>query len=58
MDGVCTIDIATTELFSGSEVDWAQFNLANPINMVLKGDRQLGMFETAAESGRLRVWST
>ena len=55
MDGVSCIDIATTELFSRSEVDWSQFNLAAPVNMVLKGDRQLDMFDTVSESGRLRV---
>ena len=55
MNEVCTIDIVTIELFSGSEVDWSQFNLANPVNMVLKGDRQMGMFDTASESGRLRM---
>ena len=55
VDGDLTIDIVGPEMFYDSKVDWSQFDLAAPVNMVLKGERQLGMFETASESGRLRM---
>ena len=55
MSGDMIIEKVGLEMFRDSWVDWSRFDLAAPVNMVLKDDHQLGMFETAFEGGRLRI---
>ena len=50
------LEVKRLEMFEDSQVDWTKFNLARPVNIVLKDDRQLNLLSTTTEGGRLRLW--
>lgn len=49
------LEVKGPEIFEDSQVDWTRFNLARPVNMVLKDNRQLDMLGITTEGGRLRL---
>ena len=52
------LEVKGPKMFEDSQVDWTRFNLARPVNMVLKDDRQLDLLGITTEGGRLRLWDT
>lgn len=50
-------EVKSPDMFEDSQIDWTRFNLARPVNMVLKDNRQLDMLGVTTEGGRLRLWN-
>ena len=50
-------EVKGPDMFEDSQIDWTRFNLARPVNMLLKDKRQPDMLGHTTEDGRLRLWN-